>query len=110
MFPYTRFKKNIILKIEMTRQTNLDLLNIIFSKCEKGKIIGEYESLSKDTKVTFTCDKCENEETKGFSNIKICGPFCKKCVMKERKEKIEKTLLEKYGVKNANDIPGINEI
>jgi hypothetical protein len=93
----------------MTRQTNLDLLNIIFSKCEKGKLIGEYKTLSKDTKVTFTCDKCENEETKGFERINDSGPYCKKCVMKERKEKIEKTLLEKYGVKNANDITGIKD-
>jgi hypothetical protein len=93
----------------MTRESNLDLLNSIFSKCEKGKLLETYEKLNKDTKINFTCDKCEKEDSKCFYRIKDLGPYCKKCIMEERKEKLEKIMLEKYGVKNANDIPGTKE-
>jgi hypothetical protein len=91
----------------MTTQLNLDLLNNIFNKCEKGKLLENYEKLNKATKIKFICDECEKEDSKSFDRIKDLGPYCKKCIMNKRKEKIEKTMLEKYGVKNANDIPGI---
>jgi hypothetical protein len=109
MTPYSRFKNKTILKIEMNKQSNLDLLNNIFNKCEKGKLLEKYEKLNKNTKVHFICDDCEKEDSKSFDRIKDLGPYCKKCIMNKRKEKLEKTMLEKYGVKNANDMPGTKE-
>lgn len=94
----------------MSNPTNLDLLNNIFNKCEKGKLLEKYETLTKDTKVYFICEECEKEDSKCFYRIIALGPYCKKCIMNKRREKVEKTMLEKYGVKNANDIPGIKEI
>ena len=93
----------------MNTQQNLDILNNIFSKCKKGIILEAYDKVNKDTKIKFICDKCENEDSKAFIRIKELGPYCKKCIMNKRKEKLEKTMLEKYGVKNANDIPGVKE-
>ena len=93
----------------MTRESNLELLNNIFNNCEKGKLLDKYEKLNGETKIKFICNKCEKEENKSFDRIKHLGPYCKKCIMKERKEKIEQTMLDKYGVKNANDIPGVKE-
>lgn len=93
----------------MATKLNLDLLNNIFSKCEKGKLLEKYEKLNKSTKIKFICDDCEKEDNKSFYRIKDLGPYCKKCIMNKRKEKLENTMLEKYGVKNANDIPGTKE-
>ena len=93
----------------MSKQLNLDLLNNIFNNCEKGKLLEKYEKLNKATKIKFICDECQKEDSKCFYRIIDLGAYCKKCVMKARKEKLEKTMLEKYGVKNANDIPGTKE-
>jgi hypothetical protein len=90
-------------------ESKLDLLNNIFIKCEKGKLLEKYEKINRDTRINFICDICEKEGSKLFDRIKDLGPYCKKCIIDKRKEKTEKTILEKYGVKNANDIPGMKE-
>jgi len=93
----------------MSKPSNFDLLNAIFDDCENGSLLEQYDTVRKDTKVKFKCDKCNNEDSKCFYRIIEAGPYCKKCIMKERKAKLEKTMMDRYGVKNANDIPGIKE-
>ena len=57
----------------------------------------------------FRCGLCKKEvvNNKQFRNMDKYGCICKKCANMISKEKREESLLEKHGVKNPNDIPGI---
>ncbi len=59
-------------------------------------IIGELPKLNKTARITFRC-KCGNEDDKSFVRITFSGVLCKSCTQLSRRNKREKTNLEKYG-------------
>ena len=64
---------------------------------DNATLKGTYEYLNRDSKIEFKCI-CGKDDIKPFRNlVKFGGAFCKSCVYKNRKPKIVKTSLEKYG-------------
>ncbi len=86
----------------MTTRTVYDrkLLDEILAR-DGATLTREYEKLTCDTIINFKC-KCGNEHQKNFT---VCfmngGMFCKKCTKNNKKEKVKKTNLERFGVENA---------
>jgi len=92
---------------------------------DKAILIGNYDTIKSISKILYKCN-CGNELTKTFYNMdKNGGAFCKKCTIikakdkyiktnlitygreyasstKEFREKVKKTVLEKYGVENVS--------
>jgi hypothetical protein len=85
------------------------LLNEIFINCKKGKLLKNYENINRDIIIEFSCDDCAKETSKRFERIKKLGPYCKSCIFKKRINKTKETFIEKYGVSNMNELPGMKE-
>jgi hypothetical protein len=62
---------------------------------DKASLNCELAQLRKESRITFLCN-CGNEGDKTFRYIKETGMFCKTCTFKHRREKREKTNLERY--------------
>jgi len=73
----------------------LEVLTIIATSNE-ARVIGELPTLSKNARISFQC-KCGNEHNKSFVQLKKVGMLCKQCTTLSKREKREKTNLEKYG-------------
>lgn len=79
---------------------NIDLLNQIVEK-DSIILLEDYTKINRETKIRFLCF-CGEEGSKTFRMIHdVSGFYCKKCTVKNTKEKQEKVMVEKYGVKNA---------
>lgn len=74
---------------------NLETLKKLVKESD-ASLIGELPKLKKDTRINFIC-RCGNEDSKTFARIKETGVLCKSCTMIQRRERREKTNLEKYG-------------
>ena len=59
-------------------------------------LLGDLPVLKKEAKLSFRC-KCGKEDTKTFVRAKISGLLCKECTKIRKREKTDKTNLEKYG-------------
>jgi hypothetical protein len=75
---------------------------------DKATLNEAYESLSRETKISFTCS-CGTTHTKSLRLCHTAGMFCKGCMKKITAVKFQNTMVDKYGVKNPNDIPGVQE-
>lgn len=66
------------------------------------KLIGSYENPIVTTKIKGYCISidCKNTFDKAFRFLMRGGPYCKKCVIKNRLDKSGKTNLKKYGCIN----------
>jgi hypothetical protein len=74
---------------------NLSILESCILR-DKASINCELPKLHKEARISFMC-YCGNEGEKTFKYIKENGMFCKSCMLKTKREKREKTNLEKYG-------------
>ena len=116
------------------KRYDLELLNS-FVKDNKVELIGNYENVNRETKISGKCLtlSCEDTFCKNFSMlINNGGAYCKECVKKiktintkktclkkygceysfqneEVKEKIKQTCLDKYGVENPNKCDEVKE-
>ncbi len=97
-------KKNWIelltLKSIEDKAINLTINNIPINECKKVK---------REMCCEFICN-CGQKGDKNIRQIiKVSGLFCKKCTLKIRFDKAEKTNLERYGVKNPGQSQEIKE-
>ena len=84
------------------KRYNLELLNS-FVKDNKVELIGNYENVNRETRISGKCLtlSCENTFCKSFRMlVNNGGPYCDHCVNKEKLTKIKKTCLEKYDCEN----------
>lgn len=91
------------------KRYNLELLHS-FVKDNNVELIGNYENVNRNTKVSGKCLTLECEETFCKSFIKIIkkgGPYCKECTKLNMVKKCKKTCLEKYGVENPLQNEGV---
>jgi len=80
---------------------NIDLL-YLFVKKSKAILVGDTNNLNYTSIIYFKCF-CGTNHSKTFKTLvkKDGGLYCKKCTIKNAKEKRKTTNLEKYGVANA---------
>lgn len=58
--------------------------------------------LTRDTKITGKCIRCDNSFTKTFDKLDKNGVFaCKQCTINIKFEKVKNTMVDKYGVEYA---------
>jgi hypothetical protein len=79
----------------LTNNSNKELLNKLATDVS-SIIISELTKITNDKRINFIC-KCGTEDSKTFARIKETGVLCKSCTMVQRRERREKTNLEKYG-------------
>ena len=60
-------------------------------------LIGEYEKLSREAIINFICN-CGENANKNLRMMEKNGTFCGKCACENKKKKVKKTCLERYGV------------
>jgi hypothetical protein len=72
----------------------LEALNAIITS-DGGLLVGELPKLHKEARIHFTC-KCGKTHDKSFRYLKVSGMLCADCTMTSRKQKCEKTNLERY--------------
>ena len=90
---------------------NLELLNS-FVKENKVELIGNYENLNRETKISGKClnSECEYTFCKTFRMLINNGGFyCKKCTNLNMVKKCIKTCLEKYNYKHPMQTEEVKE-
>lgn len=84
----------------MAKKFNLIFLNEIIKR-DSATLQGVYENLTRNSDITFIC-KCGNQYTKNFRLMHISsGAFCRSCTVTNRRIKLEKTCLERFGAINV---------
>jgi hypothetical protein len=76
-------------------QYNREYLTECITK-DSAILVETYIHTTKDSRIQFQC-KCGNDGNKSFQRAVISGFYCNDCTSKYRKEKREKTNLERYG-------------
>lgn len=79
-------------------ETNCYSMEILESYLQRDKatLKSDIPKLCKEARIMFLCN-CRKDGDKTFRYIKETGMFCKSCTFKHRREKREKTNLERYG-------------
>jgi hypothetical protein len=78
---------------------DITLLQKIISN-DRASLIGKYNILTRDTNIEFICN-CGNTYIKNFRLMYISsGAFCRICTVNNRRIKLEKTCMERFGVIN----------
>jgi len=65
--------------------------------------------ITRDSIISGKCISCENHFSIGFRSLLIHGPYCKTHKNIIKKEKTEKTCIDKYGTKSATSNEQIQE-
>lgn len=79
---------------------NYDLLVQTIQR-DNATLVGEYKKINRDTRIQFSCN-CGIEHNKIFKCIlKQGGAYCTSCSEKLAREKLKKSMLDKYGVEHA---------
>lgn len=86
----TKSKKTIDKQNKMKEILNEYVLS------DNATLIGELPKLTQEVRIHFRC-KCGTEDSKTFVRIKESGVLCKECTSIQRRERREKTNLERYG-------------
>lgn len=90
------------------RRFNLTLLHETIQR-DNAKLIGEYESIDRDTTVSYEC-KCGTFYKKNFRcMVDFGGAFCKSCCDVNSQDKLKNTYLKSYGVEHQSKIPAVRE-
>ena len=94
---------------KIKRRFDKALLDEVLQR-DGAKVIQIPSVINRECTPTFECGKCHTDivNTKTLRSMFIYGAICASCANKINKEKLEHTMLKKYNVKNANDIPGIS--
>ena len=90
----------------MTEKERIKFDNSLLIKClndNNSELLGSYPKLTRNIKINFKCGKlingrkCNTETNKVFRQIYETGAICDDCILKQKKEKREKTCIEIYG-------------
>lgn len=90
------------------RRFNIELLNETIQR-DSAKLIGNYESIDRDTYISYEC-KCGIHCQKNLRCIvDFGGAYCKMCCNMNSQDKLKNTYLKLYGVEHQSKIPAVRE-